>query len=374
MGSHIVDSLISKTYNKIKNITLYPVDIADLNAEPFYRRWDVTEDEHNVVSSGKCNVKKEDKAECLLHRWIQTLNGEPLLVSDCGLISLNNEHRGKEETFVVKFSVIDGEQSLSFTGEKVKYPYVMYAQDMLLIDKCTLSSNQHCVVSKVDTSLTRHLPTTLLGIRNDTEMMLRYLLPSATTKKGFFLFIGSRGLGKTHVLHFIGSTLRQSCIATVYLNCRRLHSSSPHLRSVLDEISSIFDEAKARAPAVVILDELDELAPNVSTDKGMTDPDQENVSKLVADYIKALLRNEVGYQYNGSAHAPGSVTVVISCKERTSLNESLCIPELLHDWMELKEPDVTMRTDFLKNRRIDSNALVLCKNESVYLGKKTEVR
>lgn len=129
-----------------------------------------------------------------------------------------------------------------------------------------------------------------------TSSLLR--LAQAAANRTAVLVHGEKGCGKTHAALLIAAIaqLKQGS-NVVYLNCGRLRDSRMiRMNALLAELCKVFDEAAA--PSVVVLDDLDTLAPALN-DIGSPDdslqvhqinPVEIDQSKLISDVVRHLLR------------------------------------------------------------------------------------
>ena len=136
---------------------------------------------------------------------------------------------------------------------------------------------------------------------------------------------GELGTGKTHTaLTIAAATELTKGSSTLYLDCRKLRNSRVvRMKTILDEISKLFEDASSALPCVVILDELDELIPSFG-ESGVSDdsvqaqqvnPVEMDQAKLIADVTRHILSSSIS--------AFRHVSVVVTCRSAESLSETL---------------------------------------------------
>jgi peroxin-1 len=114
------------------------------------------------------------------------------------------------------------------------------------------------------------------------------------------IIFGPHGSGKTYQCLMAAAYMRLHCnVATVYLDCNKLHQSS-NASDILLKLSGIFHRAMSTQPSLVILDDLDILLPNVKLGGNlnmMGDKHQSHTQspllfqrvKLIADHLIFLM-------------------------------------------------------------------------------------
>ena len=143
-------------------------------------------------------------------------------------------------------------------------------------------------------SLVKILPSSPFFPTSKLRLVKAAFLRSST------LIHGDTGCGKTFTSLLIAAVARlkrgDQC---VYLSCRKLRDShTVRMKTILTELEQTFNDACELAPCVVILDDLDAIAPNflssehsdnsaLSHDLNPTEIDQ---SKIVSDVLRHLMR------------------------------------------------------------------------------------
>ncbi len=79
-------------------------------------------------------------------------------------------------------------------------------------------------------------------------------------------------------------------VATLYLDCKKLKNSRGiRMQDILNELRQVFDEAGHTSPTLVILDDLDELAPNYDEGGSTDDSSQmQQVNPMAVDQSKRI--------------------------------------------------------------------------------------
>lgn len=151
------------------------------------------------------------------------------------------------------------------------------------------------------------------------------------------MICGATGSGKTHTAVTLGAVARMDHRrATLYLDCRRLQESTTTIVEILAELDELFDSACTTKQCLIIMDDLDRIAPNLlggnEGDPGAkmqgANPTAIDQSKLISDRILQLFEaaNTTGYS---------SVSIVATCASANSLNTGLC-----HDQKTANVPEV----------------------------------
>ena len=103
---------------------------------------------------------------------------------------------------------------------------------------------------------------------------------------------GEEGTGKTHLSLTVAAIARlDNQFATVYLDCKALQAFKPKIDSILFTLTETFRHAAFHAPSILILDNLDSLAPNFGSfpsSKEESAPQEMGVSPDLANQVKLL--------------------------------------------------------------------------------------
>mmetsp|Transcript_23725 Transcript_23725/g.47295 ORF Transcript_23725/g.47295 Transcript_23725/m.47295 type:complete len:1290 (-) Transcript_23725:113-3982(-) len=180
-----------------------------------------------------------------------------------------------------------------------------------------------------------------------------------TPHKHAIVVTGETGAGKSHLA--IASALRLSSsdfYSTVYLDCKKLQASTPiTLRTIVEEIQSSFLEATRTQPCVLILDDLDALAPEVDSSgangDGSIQHQQLNPAlvgqvQVIADHILFLSRTLLGGTPRSSDWPISKgIVLLITCRDMGSLSSRLSRSGILHSVFETPSLDAHTRAQFL---------------------------
>jgi SpoVK/Ycf46/Vps4 family AAA+-type ATPase len=201
-------------------------------------------------------------------------------------------------------------------------------------DKSTRHTNS---ASGISETLTRPETNELMDIS-----LPRFSLPSTTiwsepvltemkTKKATMLILcGPTGSGKTHnSLVLSGLARLEQQKATLYLDCKRLQESAVKILDILIELDALFEQAVKARSCLIVLDDLDRLAPNLlSGDEGdpsarvhSANPTAVDQSKLISDRILQLM--EAVLDSRELTKEDMDLSIVITCSGESSLNSSL---------------------------------------------------
>jgi peroxin-1 len=140
--------------------------------------------------------------------------------------------------------------------------------------------------------------------------------------------IGETGCGKTHLCLSISAYLRKASHHCVYLDCKQLKSSQLSLSDMLTELSSAFYEARRCQPSLIILDDLDQLVPNVGVtnqrnngsarQESQIDQILLNQIQVMSDHLLFLIRSQK--QISAASSGP---LFLCSCRTNKSLPADL---------------------------------------------------
>lgn len=156
-----------------------------------------------------------------------------------------------------------------------------------------------------------------------TSGMLDLLSRSAKHRR--ILLCGEKGSGKTHTAMFFSAFARLSFGgATLYLNCKKLKNSRGiRMQDILTELRQVFDEAGHTSPTLVVLDDLDELAPNYDEGGGTDDSSQvQQVNPMAVDQSK-LIADTIRYLMQATEHREHAVSMIVTSRDAKSLPASI---------------------------------------------------
>lgn len=145
------------------------------------------------------------------------------------------------------------------------------------------------------------------------------------------LIYGSRGSGKTAVLHTIKRKLYENCVYTVFVSCGP--KSEDPVGSLKELFNRVLIEASWFAPSVVLFDDLDELMP---------------AEVEHADSTKTRQLAEIFQQYVHSTMSSRSVSILATSKSKESIHAHLFSSHVLDESFHLKSPDKEVRRAILQ--------------------------
>jgi len=144
------------------------------------------------------------------------------------------------------------------------------------------------------------------------------------------ILYGTTGSGKSHSAILL-STLASFRLRRpiLYLNCRKLQKSSPKMAGILGELDSVFRRAEEAENAMIVLDDLDSLTPNLLSDgennasarMHAANPMALDQSKLISDRLLHLL--ESGSSRVSRNGDEKGITMIATCSAPDSLNAVL---------------------------------------------------
>jgi len=146
----------------------------------------------------------------------------------------------------------------------------------------------------------------------------------------FTTLSGLSGTGKTHYA-ILFSMLISFCYhrPVLYLDCRKLHKMKPKMKGILEEIDLLFTKARQIGNVIIILDDLDKLAPNLSNDAtdinmkmhSAINPIEIDQSKLIADRIAQFL--QAADSGGCDPWISNKMSLIATCSDSSSLNPSI---------------------------------------------------
>ena len=132
------------------------------------------------------------------------------------------------------------------------------------------------------------------------------------------LLTGSSGSGKTTSAKLIATVARFKFQASaVYYDCRQQKDDATQLEQLLESLTQLFTSARSsQSPCLVILDDLDEICPNLQGSNGISSSSQafEQTSPAEMEQVKAIgdhLRNLVS--------PSDKLSIVVTCRDVNSV-------------------------------------------------------
>ena len=315
-------------------ITLCPVSVAtNINSE---NMWTCPDE---VVFESKCQVihgSTKSKVDQCLVQVLNDVSDDDEFLSHGSIISIPSDETGVTTRVQIllkkpKESVTTGRSRFD-TDDLDKLKLLLYPSQ-LLSEYTTLSEDKISLdlIDPLLNALPPILPSTdYIESFSDFERCLSTCIRSAKSKhstparKNYYLVYGARGSGRTFFSLLLAARVRMSLsCATFYLDCRQLQAAQPTMEGILKELTHITFAASRCTPSILILDNLDELIPNVGNPEGAhedssqqrqnSNPMLENQCKLLADHTKFLLEELKNSE----------VIVLGICIEEAGLNKSL---------------------------------------------------
>ncbi|KAL7469055.1 hypothetical protein ACHAXS_009299 [Conticribra weissflogii] len=148
------------------------------------------------------------------------------------------------------------------------------------------------------------------------------------------------------------------CCSTVYLDCQTLQASTATtLRTIVEEIQSSYLEATRQQPCLLILDDLDSLAPNVDSSGANGDgsiqhqppnPALLGQVQVIVDHL-LFLSHHHGVEDPGGSDSQVSkgIVLLITCRDRGALSSRLLRSGILQSVVETPSLDAPIRARFL---------------------------
>ena len=169
----------------------------------------------------------------------------------------------------------------------------------------------------------------LVGLLSQTSLLSSDLIKYRTCATTNFdaLVYGENGSGKTHTALALAAFARfaDDC-STLYLDCKSLKEGRGiRMKQIQSEFQHVFHEADACIGHVlVILDDLDELAPNMENGANADESSQsQQVNPVAVDQAKLVADTVRRYMEEGPCTAEKCISVVITCRDTRSLHPAL---------------------------------------------------
>jgi SpoVK/Ycf46/Vps4 family AAA+-type ATPase len=185
------------------------------------------------------------------------------------------------------------------------------------------------------------------------------LFASYSTINNTIMITGEVGSGKTHLACTAASQLAVSDqFAAVYLDCKKLQSTSSSIKIILEEIQKSFHEALHKQPSVLVLDDLDALIPKIEFSDGESDgsihhhllnPALVTQVKITVDQL--ILQSKYCSRYVSryqSTRLTG-IVLVCTCRDKDSLSTRFQESGFFHSLIEVPSLNATQRAQFLHN-------------------------
>ena len=222
----------------------------------------------------------------------------------------------------------------------------LYLHPSQLLSKSTIFAKERMVIGCID-PLLNALPSVLpsieyfISISGFERRLVNSILSSQrkneVQSRKNYLLCGSKGSGKTFLSLILAARLRMSLsCATHYVDCHQLQSAQSTMEGILIELTRIANKAVSSTPSILILDNLDNLIPNLGTANGTHDassqqqqhsnPMLQSQSKLLADHTKFLM---------GELNKCSPVIVLGTCIEENKLHKSLRSVDTFSQKMEV---------------------------------------
>lgn len=174
------------------------------------------------------------------------------------------------------------------------------------------------------------LPPTA-GPSSDSSSRLASELFSSLECFDAIVLSGEVGSGKTHTALVLAASARLTkAYATLYLDCKKLQSSSEvRMNDILQTFTLLFREADEARPCLVVLDDLDELIPNVnmgtdevegSSQQQQPNPVAADQAKLIADHLRNLMDQAL---QTCQRRTRGNVFFMLTCRDQQSIHPSI---------------------------------------------------
>eukprot|EP00578_Thalassiosira_sp_NH16_P007196 CAMPEP_0181123900 /NCGR_PEP_ID=MMETSP1071-20121207/26171_1 /TAXON_ID=35127 /ORGANISM="Thalassiosira sp., Strain NH16" /LENGTH=1237 /DNA_ID=CAMNT_0023209123 /DNA_START=98 /DNA_END=3812 /DNA_ORIENTATION=- len=183
------------------------------------------------------------------------------------------------------------------------------------------------------------------------------------------MIAGEEGAGKTHLAMTSASQLSLSDMcSTVYLDCKKLQSTSTSIQIILEQIQESFHDAIHEQPSVLILDDLDALIPNVessgadgdgSIHRYQLNPAVAVQVKTIVDHFLLLSQHCQQSSMQKSSIESSGVVLICTCCDRDSLSTRYRKSGVFHSFVEVPSFDSPQRARFIHNNMFGDKQVAL---------------
>ena len=233
--------------------------------------------------------------------------------------------------------------SLQLSAESV-FVLAKDLPDLLLKSSVSKQSPQEqCQKDVISVNEREHLLNMLPSTANlpsETSSELASTLTSILECFDAMVISGEVGSGKTHTALVLAAHARLTkAYATFYLDCKKLQSSCDvRMNDILQTLTQLIRDADEARPCLVVLDDLDELIPNVNMgtgeDVGSSHQQQPNPvaadqAKLIADHLQNLM-DDLFKTWPQHRPIRGNVFFILTCRDEQSMHPSILSERLYH--------------------------------------------
>lgn len=214
------------------------------------------------------------------------------------------------------YRIISADDVISTPG------YVVLGEDNLArLSKTILRENEHQIEDPIRIPILESQciwgPQETVSSSSWVRRMLGTMTNAAST---ILALHGQRGNGKTHNALLLSAVASfESHRPILYLDCKKLCKSNPQMVGLLGEMDSFFRRAMKTGHVIVVLDDIDRLAPNILGEDGgdlsarmqTTNPTAFDQSKLLANRLSDWMEALVGAERNDGEQT--RVSIVVTC-------------------------------------------------------------
>jgi len=146
----------------------------------------------------------------------------------------------------------------------------------------------------------------------------------------FLTLSGMSGSGKTHNALLVSALISfHFHRPIIYLDCNKLQKANPKMSGILEEIDSLFARVHEVGHAIIVLDDLDQLTPNLSSSDGDHVSARTHPANPIAIDQSKLIADRLSHLFEAAEHGPCnhgntiSISLIATCSNADSINPSV---------------------------------------------------
>ena len=216
--------------------------------------------------------------------------------------------------------------------------------------KCWELCNTSLKLNSCPKSLLRLFPRicSVIGIENQLGYVLHYISHHfrSFSNRQYLPAInvyGDEGVGKTHFA--LTLTVAARIIfgyATIFMDCKKIQATKTSMNEILKELTKIVAQAYKQSPSIIVLDNLDFLAPDVSEEEMNSNTSHlRDQAKIIIDHLLSLLRET--YMIGSKGCSTSKIVILSTSNSNLSIHKSLRLPDRIDNSSELNFPVAEIR-------------------------------
>jgi len=146
----------------------------------------------------------------------------------------------------------------------------------------------------------------------------------------FLTLSGMSGSGKTHNALLVSAMISFHFHRPIfYLDCNKLQKAKPKMSGMLEEIDSLFARLQEVGHAIIVLDDLEKLTPNLSSDNESHDSSRTHPANPIAIEQSKLIADRLSHLFEAAEHGTCNhgntinISLITTCSNAGSINPSV---------------------------------------------------